>query len=86
MEMLIGEQEEREMVKTRVPLQVSDRFALKLRELQRNIRKSTGNEKSLRDLTDDIANTELFEEIERKILKGNANVIDVKIKFDRRFL
>jgi hypothetical protein len=28
----------------------------------------------------------LFEEIERKILKGNLKVVDVKIKFDRRFL
>lgn len=72
------------MTKQRVPLQVSDKFALKLKELQRSIRKSTGNERSLRDLTEDLVNTELFEEIEKKLLKKDVNGIDIKVRFDRR--
>jgi hypothetical protein len=72
------------MSKVRVPLQVSDKFALKLKDLQRSIRKSTGNERSLRDLTEDLVNTELFEEIEKKLLKKDVNSMDIKVKFDFR--
>lgn len=72
--------------KSRVPLQVSNKFAERLKELQRSIRKSTGNDRSLRDLTEDLVNTELFEEIEKKLTKTNLNGIDLKVRFDRRIL
>jgi methyltransferase-like protein len=72
--------------KIRVPLQVSDKFALKLKELQRSIRKSTGDEVSLRDLTENLVNTQAFEEIEKKLLNKNINGIDIKLRFDRRIL
>lgn len=72
------------MSKSRVPLQVSEKFAIKLRDLQRAIRKSTGDERSLRDLTEDLVNTDLFDEIEKKLIKGKINAIDIKVKFDRR--
>jgi hypothetical protein len=74
------------MSKSRVPLQVSNKFAERLKELQRSIRRSTGNDRSLRDLTEDLVNTELFEEIEKKLTKTNLNGIDIKVRFDRRIL
>ena len=69
----------------RVPLQVSPRFSDKLKELQRNIRMKTGNDRSLRELTEDIVSTPIFEEIERKLLNGDIKM-DIKIRFDRRML
>lgn len=74
------------MTKQRVPLQVSDKFALKLKELQRSIRKSTGDEISLRDLTENLVNTQAFDEIEKKLLNKNINGIDLRIRFDKRSL
>lgn len=69
----------------RTPLQVSPKFAEKLKELQRKIRMKTGNDRSLRDLTEDIAFTPMFDELEKKILNGNIKM-DINIKFDRRIL
>lgn len=74
------------MSKSRVPLQVSNKFAERLKELQRSIRRSTGNDRSLRDLTEDLVNTELFEEIEKKLTKTGINGLDIKVRFDRRIL
>lgn len=72
------------MAKTnRIPLQVSPKFSEKLKELQRKIRMKTGNERSLRDLTDDIAMSQLFDEVEKTILDGGLNM-DIKVRFDRR--
>lgn len=73
--------------KTRVPLQVSVKFADRLKELQRKIRMQTGTDKSLRDLTDEIVSLDLFSDVENKILKqgnGSGN-IEFKVKLDRRF-
>lgn len=69
----------------RVPLQVSPRFSDKLKELQRKIRMKTGNDRSLRDLTDDLVSTPAFEEIEKKLISGDVKM-DIKIRFDRRIL
>ena len=68
----------------RTPLQVSPKFALKLKELQRKIRMKTGNDRSLRDLTDDLVTTKVFEDMEKKILNGDIKM-DIKVRFDRRF-
>jgi len=73
--------------KTRVPLQVSVKFADRLKELQRKIRMQTGTDKSLRDLTDEIVSLDLFSDVENRILKQgtpNGN-IEFKVKLDRRF-
>jgi hypothetical protein len=68
----------------RTPLQVSPAFLEKLKELQRKIRMATGNEKSLRSLTEDITKTPAFREMENTILRsGNINM-DIKIRLDRR--
>lgn len=67
----------------RIPLQVSPKFNEKLKELQRKIRMKTGNDRSLRDLTEDIAMSQMFEEVEKKLLDNGINM-DIKIKFDRR--
>lgn len=72
--------------KTRVPLQVSERFAEGLRELQRKVRMTTGTEKSLRELTDEIVSSEIFKDMESKILKQGDLKMNIKIKLDRRIL
>lgn len=72
------------MVKSRSPLQVSDNFLNKLKELQRKIRMKTGNEKSLRELTEDLVRTPAFNELEKQLAQGNMKM-DFTIKFDRRF-
>lgn len=69
----------------RVPLQVSPKFSDKLKELQKKIRMKTGNDRSLRDLTDDLVSTPVFEEIEKKLVNGDIKM-DIKIRFDRRML
>jgi len=69
--------------KPRSPLQVSDKFLNKLKDLQKKVRMSTGTERSLRELTDDLVSTPAFEELEKKIGKKDIN-IGLDIKFDRR--
>lgn len=70
--------------KQRTPLQVSDEFLNKLKDLQRKVRMTTGDEKSLRELTDHIAKSNVFNDVERMIAnKGDVNM-DIKVRFDRR--
>lgn len=71
------------MNKTRRPLQVSDKFLEKLKELQKKIRMKTGDDKSLRELTENIVETGAFEELEKQIVQGNVSV-DIRLKMDRR--
>jgi len=60
--------------KTRVPLQVSEKFAERLKELQRKVRMTTGAEKSLRQLTDDIVNSEIFKDMESNLQRHKNNI------------
>ena len=71
--------------KTRSPLQVSDKFLLRLKDLQRKIRMKTGNERSLRELTDDLALSPAFDEIEKKVMQNDID-IGFNIRFDRRLI
>jgi len=71
------------MAKQRSPLQVSPKFLMKLKELQRKVRMTTGTERSLRELTDDLVTTPAFDELEKRIANGNIK-IDFNIRFDRR--
>ena len=71
--------------KTRSPLQVSDKFLIRLKELQRKIRMKTGSERSLRELTDDLVSTPAFDEIEKKLARSDIN-FDFSIKFDKRLI
>jgi predicted TIM-barrel fold metal-dependent hydrolase len=73
------------MAKSRSPLQVSDKFLNKLKELQKKIRMKTGTERSLRSLTDDLVTTPAFDEVEKKILNNDLK-FDFTIKFDKRLL
>lgn len=69
----------------RTPLQVSPQFLNKLKELQRKIRMTTGDEKSLRELTDHIASSNIFNDVEKLISnKTNKIDMDIKVRFDRR--
>lgn len=70
--------------KPRRPMQVSDEFQIKMKELQRKIRQSTGEDKSLRDLTEEIAKLPFFAELEKKILTGSA--VELRIRMDARRL
>ena len=72
------------MTKSRVPLQVSPKFREKLKEIQKRIMKQQGIGRSLRDLTEDIANLPALNDIENKIL--NKKDIDMHIRFDRRII
>lgn len=74
------------MNKSRTPLQVSPKFSLKLKELQRKIRMS-GGDRSLRDLTEDLASSSVFDEVEKRLIaKDNNTNFEIKIKMDRRGL
>lgn len=69
----------------RTPLQVSDTFLIKLKELQRKVRMNTGDEKSLRELTEHIASSNLFSDIEKQILHSTDKInMDIKIRLDKR--
>jgi hypothetical protein len=67
-------------------MQVSPEFKRKLDEIQRKIMMAKGIKPSLREITENIIRSPLFSDIEKEIVKsGNIN-LDVKIRFDRRFL
>lgn len=65
-------------------MQVSPEFKRKLDEIQRKIMMAKGIKPSLREITEDIIKSPLFNDIEKDIIKsGNIN-LDVKIRFDKR--
>lgn len=71
------------MSKSRTPLQVSPVFAKRLKEMQGKFY-ANGNPKSLRDITEAIANPEIFNDVEKKILEGKFINFDIFVKFDKR--
>lgn len=73
-------------LKNRTPLQVSPEFKKKLDEIQRKIMMSQGEKRSLREITDEIVASPQFSDIERNIIKSGDIKMDIKIKFDRRFI
>lgn len=74
-------------LKNRTPLQVSPEFKKKLDEIQRKIMMAQGEKKSLREITEKIIASPLFNDIENSMISKNGNIkIDMKIKLDRRFL
>lgn len=68
--------------KSRVPMQVSENFEKKVKELQKKIRKKTGDNISLREITENIINTPDFEKLENKILQGDDE--NIQLNLDRR--
>ena len=68
--------------KPRVPMQVAPEFEARIKQLQKNIMKSQGENVSLRDLTEKIGKSPDFKNLENSILKI-ANR-DLKINLDRR--
>ena len=69
---------------SRSPLQVSPEFKKRLDEIQKKIMMSKGERKSLREITDDIVTSPMFDEIERNMVKAGKINVDFKIKFDKR--
>ena len=73
------------MAKTnRTPLQVSPKFKKRLDDIQRKIMFSQGQKKSLREITDEIVTSPMFNEIEKNMVKAGNIKVDFKIKLDRR--
>jgi hypothetical protein len=70
-----------EMSKGRVPLQVSPKFRDKLKEIQRKIIAS-GNDISLRDLTEEITTTNSLDHLEEKLML--KKIKDINLKLDKR--
>lgn len=68
--------------KSRVPMQVSPLFELRIKNLQKEIMKKQGENVSLRDLTEKITKLPNFDELEKALL--NVDNIDIKINLDRR--
>lgn len=69
----------------RMPLQVSPEFKKKLDEIQKKIMMAKGEKRSLRNITEDIISSPLFNDIEKHLINKELNY-DIKIKFDRRIL
>lgn len=67
--------------KSRVPMQVSPKFELKLKKLQEEIMKKQGKNISLRDLTE-VTKVPSIDEFEKEIL--NQDAFNIRISFDRR--
>lgn len=75
-----------DVAKNRMPLMASEKFMERMKNLQKKIRMASGDDVSMRKLTEDIISTPLFEEIEKNLLKNKGDInVDLRIKFDRRF-
>jgi len=70
---------------SRSPLQVSPEFKARLDDWQRKNMILKGEKISLRDITEQIVKSPMFDELEKSILKKNSIEMDFKIRFDRRF-
>ena len=73
------------MTLKRRPLQASETFLTELKNLQCRIRKETGLNPSFRELTDDFVKNDMFNELEKRILKKKDNPnLNFTIRFDKR--
>ena len=77
-----GLQENKMVSKSRVPMQVSPEFELRIKKLQSDIMRSQGKNISLREITEKVIKDPNFEDLEKSILK--VADVDLKINFDRR--
>ena len=77
-----GFQGDKMVGKSRVPMQVSPEFELRIKKLQMEIMKAQGKNISLRDLTEKVSKDPSFDDLEKSILKV-AN-FDLKVNFDGR--
>jgi len=70
----------------RTPLQVSPEFKRRLDEIQKKIMRAQGEKKSLREITEQIIKSPLFNDIEKNLIKAGDIKVDFKIRFDKRLL
>ena len=68
--------------KPRTPMQVAPEFEKRIKDLQKKIMIKHGKNMSLRDLTEKVAKSTDFDQLERAIL--SVDRIDIKINLDRR--
>jgi len=64
-------------MKKRVPLQVSPEFRIKLKEIQGHL-KIKGIDKSIRDITEQLANTNIMEDFKINL------TTNIRIRMDKR--
>jgi len=69
-----------------VPLQTSPEFKRRLDEIQKKIMMAKGKKVSLREITEQIIKSPLFNDIEKNLIKAGDIKFDVKIRFDKRLL
>ena len=70
----------------RTPLQVDPKFKEKLDQIQKKIMMAKGEKKSLREITNDIISSPLFDDIEKSIVKAGDIKLDLRVRMDRRLL
>lgn len=70
----------------RIPLQVSPEFKKRLDSLQKKIMMAKGEKVSLREITEEIIHSPLFNDIEKHIIKSGDLKMDITLKLDRRML
>jgi len=73
------------MSDNRNPMRVSNNFYNKMKQLQKEIMKKQGENKSFKKIQDEIIKFPEWNIIEKKII-GNVKQIDFKINFDGRRL
>jgi len=73
-------------LKNRIPLQVDPQFKKKLDDIQKKIMMAKGQKVSLREITNEIISSPLFNDIENSIIKAGDVKMDIRLRFDRRIL
>ena len=68
--------------KSRVPMQVSPAFEMRIKKLQKDIMKRDGEKISMRDITEKVVTIPNFDDLEKAIL--NIGNFGFKINLDRR--
>ena len=69
-----------------MPLQTSPEFKRRLDEIQKKIMMAKGKKVSLREITEQIIKSPLFNDIEKNLIKAGDIKVDFKIRFDKRLL
>ena len=69
-----------------MPLQTSPEFKRRLDEIQKKIMMAKGTKVSLREITEQIIKSPLFNDIEKNLIKAGDIKVDFKIRFDKRLL
>ena len=67
-----------------MPLQTSPEFKRRLDEIQKKIMMAKGKKVSLREITEQIIKSPLFNDIEKNLIKAGDIKVDFNVKMDIR--